>query len=143
MRGRRRRAPAWAAGSWPWTARRCAAPGGSYGDLVGAKAWGSRLFSRLADRLLRLSISDSTNAFRAFRRDLFEELPLSRDDFAISLEMVLQCNALGRRIEQTPTSYTVRRRGVAHFPAFRMGALYLYLTFRAWAARRTRRGRVR
>jgi hypothetical protein len=111
--------------------------------LVGAKAWGSRLFSRLADRLLRLSISDSTNAFRAFRRDLFEELPLSRDDFAISLEMVLQCNALGRRIEQTPTSYTVRRRGVAHFPAFRMGALYLYLTFRAWAARRTRRGRVR
>jgi len=116
-----------------------AAPGGGYGDFVGAKAWGSWLFSQFARRLLGLPISDSTNAFRAFRREVFAELHLLRDDFAISIEMVAQAAAHGRRIEQTPTIYAARRQGVTHFRIVRMGAIYLFLTLRAWISRLYRR----
>lgn len=112
-----------------------AADGGSYGDFIGLKARGSRWFSGFARRLLRLPVSDCTNAFRAFRRDLLEKVILSRDDFAISPEMVMQAHAHHKRIEEVPTVYFYRRQGMSNFAVLRMGLIYLRLALRAFLAR--------
>lgn len=112
-----------------------AVDGGSYGDFIGVKARGSRWFSGLARCLLRLPVHDCTNAFRAFRRELLEELILTRDDFAISPEMVMQAQARRKRIEEVPTVYFYRRQGMSNFAVLRMGLVYLSLTLRAFLAR--------
>lgn len=109
-----------------------AAAGGDYGELGGMKALGSRLFSGLARILLSLPVRDSTNAFRAFRRPMLEQLELTRDDFAISLEMVIGAVRAGAKVEEIPTRYHYRKRGVSNFPLFRMGGIYLRLVLRAW-----------
>ncbi|MDP8222918.1 MAG: glycosyltransferase family 2 protein [Candidatus Lernaella stagnicola] len=109
--------------------------GGSYGELRGAKALGSRYFSAFSRWLLRLPIDDSTNAFRAFRRSIFVELQLQRHDFGISPEMVFRAQALKLHIEQVPTTYSFRRKGQSQFAIIRMGLIYLRLTLRAFLAR--------
>jgi dolichol-phosphate mannosyltransferase len=109
--------------------------GASYGELGGGKALGSRAFSLFARWLLRLPVHDSTNAFRAFRRSLLDEITLSHNDFAISPELVIKATMHGRRVEETPTVYAFRRRGSSTFSVFRMGLTYLHLALRAWLAR--------
>jgi glycosyltransferase involved in cell wall biosynthesis len=115
-----------------------AAAGGSYGELRGIKATCSRAFSLFAELLLRLPVSDCTNAFRAFRQSAFVTLDLRRNDFAISPELVFQAHARGWRVEQTPTVYSFRRRGISNFRVVRMGTIYLRLALTAFAARLTR-----
>jgi len=112
-----------------------AAHGGNYGELGSVKAFGSRAFSAFARLMLGLPIYDSTNAYRIFRKELLDELELERDDFAISPEMVFAANARKKRIEQVPTTYSFRRRGVSNFKILRMGMIYLRLTIRAFLAR--------
>lgn len=109
--------------------------GGSYGELGGLKALGSRFFSMFARLALRLPIDDTTNAFRAFRKTLFDQLDLRRDDFAISPEMVIAAHARGARIEQVATVYSFRQRGMSNFAMMHMGLAYLRLTLRAFMAR--------
>lgn len=84
--------------------------------------------------LLSLPVHDSTNAFRAFRRPLLDELLLQHDDFAISPEMVFQATAANKRIEEVPTVYTFRHRGQSNFSVVRMGWLYLRIALRTWLA---------
>jgi dolichol-phosphate mannosyltransferase len=112
-----------------------AVDGGNYGELGGLKALGSRWFSAFARRMLNLPISDSTNAFRAFRKTMFDELDLVQDDFGISPEMVFAAHAAHKRIEQVPTVYSFRQKGASQFRLLRMGSNYLRLTFRAFLAR--------
>jgi len=112
--------------------------GGSYGDLVSLKAWGSRLFSSLARWVLNLPVHDSTNAFRVFRRSLFEELHLERDDFAISPEMVFKAVAGGKRVEEVPTVYFFRMHGMSNFSILHMSLVYLRLVFTHWIDRHDR-----
>jgi dolichol-phosphate mannosyltransferase len=109
--------------------------GGDYGELAGGKAWGSRLFSLFARWLLGLPVHDSTNAFRAFRRTMFDEIHLARNDFAVSPELVIRATERGKRIEEVPTVYAFRRRGLSTFSIYRMGLAYLRLVLRAWLAR--------
>ena len=116
-----------------------AATSGSYGDFVGPKAVGSRSYSWCASRLLGIPIHDLTNAFRAFRREAYDRLVLSRNDFAISPEMVFRASALGLRIEEIPTVYSYRKKGMSNFRVLQMGLVYGGMALRAWARRRSRK----
>lgn len=107
-----------------------AATGGDYGELRGMKSWGSHSYSTFTRLLLDLPVHDITNAFRAFRRSLVDELELKATDFSISPEMAIKARANGKRVEEVPTVYSFRKKGLSNFAVLRMGMIYLRLTLR-------------
>jgi len=114
--------------------------GGSYGDLFGLKALGSYLFSQCTKKMLRLSVSDLTNAFRAFHVKLLDDISLERNDFGISPEMVIKVALQGKKIEEIPTLYKYRHHGKSNFKLLHMGLVYTSLLFRGWLSRTASRG---
>ncbi len=105
--------------------------GGNAGDLEGFKRLMSWGFSRMSRMLLGLPVHDVTNAYRAFRKDVFYEVKPGRGDFTISPEFSLLAHLAGYRLAEVPTSYSKRKRGVASFKILKMSWRYSFIL--AWA----------
>jgi len=101
--------------------------GGSRGDQDKLKAFGSRLYSRLAKFLFGLPVYDITNAFRAFRKELIFKIQLENGNFAISPEFSIKAHKKGFKIGEVPTNYNERKIGEAKTKLFRMGLFYYML----------------
>jgi len=101
--------------------------GGSSGDLVRLKAFGSSGYSRLARLVFGMDVHDITNAFRAFRRTVFTSLQITSADFAISPEFAIKAQMAGFRLGEVPTTYADRRAGKSKFGMVKMGFKYLGL----------------
>jgi dolichol-phosphate mannosyltransferase len=83
--------------------------GGSADALSAERAWGSRLATALAHRLLRLKLSDPMSGFFMVRREVIEEIAprLSTQGFKILLDVVVTA---GQRLRIAELPYTFRRR---------------------------------
>lgn len=98
--------------------------GGSTGNQPFLKSffsWGFAFASRL---FVGVNVREVTNAFRAFRKEVFEKIPLQYGDFGISPEFTLKAHIAGYRIEEVPASYADRKKGVAQFKLFKMARRY-------------------
>jgi len=104
---------------------------GSTGDLSRVKSFLSGTYSFVMTRLFGIPVHDINNAFRGFRREIFDRLHLVSDDFAISPEFIITAHRAGYRIGEVPTTYTNRRRGQNKFRMlhmiFRYSLLLRYL----------------
>lgn len=98
--------------------------GGSSGDLVMTKRIASSGFSRLSRILIGTPVDDITNAFRGFRKKVFESVDLKSGDFAISPEFALKAHIKGFRLCQVPTVYKDRIEGSPNFKMFKMSKRY-------------------
>ncbi|WP_205679007.1 glycosyltransferase [Aquisphaera insulae] len=66
--------------------------------------------------LAGLPTHDATNAFRAYRRDVLQGLPIeSEGGFAYSLELTAKAHAAGRRITEIPSTWHDRSAGTSRF----------------------------
>jgi dolichol-phosphate mannosyltransferase len=85
------------------------ADGGSAAGLSSQRAWGSRLATKLAHRLLKLKLSDPMSGFFMLGRDLVERIApkLSTQGFKVLLDIVVTAGD-GLRIVELP--YTFRQR---------------------------------
>jgi dolichol-phosphate mannosyltransferase len=83
--------------------------GGSAAALSSERAWGSRLATRLAHRLLKLRLSDPMSGFFMLRRELVDEIApkLSTQGFKIMLDIVVTA---GDRLRISELPYTFRPR---------------------------------
>jgi glycosyltransferase involved in cell wall biosynthesis len=110
--------------------------GGNPGDLSFLKKTASKGFVMLSRILIGIKVHDITNAFRGFRKEVFNSIPLVSGDFAISPEFSLKAHRNGYKLGEVPTDYTDRREGVAQFKFFKMGRRYfkifLKASFRVW-----------
>ncbi len=101
--------------------------GGSRGNLGRFKAFLSSRFTVLARWIFGIPVHDITNAFRAFRKTVFDEVPLECDDFAISPEQAIKAYLLNFKLGEVPTTYFDRRAGQTKFEMGRMVFRYLRL----------------
>jgi len=101
--------------------------GGSRGDLTVEKALYGSIYTRLAGLIFGVPVHDITNAYRAFRRNVFDEVALEYGDFSISPEFAIKAQMRGFRLDEVPTTYFNRRAGQAKFKIFTMGVKYLFL----------------
>jgi dolichol-phosphate mannosyltransferase len=85
------------------------ADGGSAAALSSQRAWGSRLATRLAHRLLKLELSDPMSGFFMIGREPVEEIAakLSTQGFKILLDIVVSA---GDSLRITELPYAFRRR---------------------------------
>lgn len=98
--------------------------GGSKGDLASHKAFSSQTYSRIAGFVFAMKVHDITNAFRAFRKDVFDSIVLESGDFAISPEFAIKAQLLGYKLGEVPTTYSDRKAGRTSFKMVKMSLRY-------------------
>ncbi len=95
------------------------------------------VFNRLANTFLRvlfgISLNDTTNAFKAYRREVIEGCrPLIAPHFNLTVELPLKAIVRGFSWTVIPITWKNRRSGVAKLKIKEMGSRYLFICLYVW-----------
>ena len=106
------------------------------------------VFNRLANQFIRLLFrhryNDTTNAFKAYRREVIETIqPLLSKHFNLTVEMPLKAIVRGHSFAVVPTSWTNRTSGEAKLAMKEMGSRYLFIVLYIWLENVLSRGDYR
>lgn len=101
--------------------------GGSRGNLDRLKAFLSSWGTRLSRILFGIPVHDITNAFRGFRKEVFDVIRLDSPGFSISPEFAIKAYLTGYKLGEVPTVYTNRVEGISNFKLYNMTKSYLKL----------------
>ncbi len=101
--------------------------------------------NRLANQFIRILFrhryNDTTNAFKAYRREVVETIqPLLSKHFNLTVEMPLKAIVRGHSYAVVPTSWTNRTTGEAKLAMKEMGSRYLFITLYVWLEMTLSRG---
>jgi dolichol-phosphate mannosyltransferase len=101
--------------------------------------------NRLANQFIRILFrhryNDTTNAFKAYRREVVETIqPLLSKHFNLTVEMPLKAIVRGHTYAVVPTNWTNRTSGVAKLAMKEMGSRYLFIVLYVWLEMTLSRG---
>jgi dolichol-phosphate mannosyltransferase len=99
--------------------------------------WGIRL-------LFRHGYNDTTNAFKAYRREVIESVqPLLSHHFNLTVELPLKAVVRGYSFGIVPISWTNRKAGVSKLSLNEMGSRYLFIVLYVFLEHHLSRGDYR
>lgn len=106
------------------------------------------LINRLANFFLRIlfniKLNDTTNAFKAYRRNVIEGCrPLVAPHFNITVELPLKAIVRGYSWTVIPITWHNRRHGMAKLKIKEMGSRYLFICLYIWLEKYFSRGDYR
>ena len=81
-------------------------------------------FTSISRIIFGIKVHDITNAFRGFRREIFNSIDIKSGDFAISPEFAIKAHMRGYMLGEVPTIYTDRTKGKSKFDMMKMGIKY-------------------
>jgi dolichol-phosphate mannosyltransferase len=83
--------------------------------------------------LFRHGYNDTTNAFKAYRREVVEQLkPLLSNHFNLTVELPLKAVVRGFSYAVVPITWTNRRHGESKLRLNEMGSRYLFIVLYVW-----------
>jgi len=94
----------------------------------------SRGLNVVFSRGMDLRLQDVSSGFRLYGRDAVASLRLTRLDFDVLEEILIQLSRAGRHIIEVPFYYAPRRSGRSHAKLVRFGLAYLRLLVETWLA---------
>ena len=104
------------------------APGGGVVDYPRIKLVVNRLANFIIRVLFRISLNDTTNAFKAYRRVVVDGCrPLIAPHFNLTVELPLKAIVRGYRWTVVPITWRNRRVGTAKLKLREMGSRYLFI----------------
>jgi dolichol-phosphate mannosyltransferase len=113
-------------------------------DYPRAKYVVNRLANQFIRILFRHRYNDTTNAFKAYRREVIETIqPLLSKHFNLTVEMPLKAIVRGHTYAVIPTDWTNRTSGVAKLAMKEMGSRYLFIVLYVWLEMTLSRGDYR
>jgi dolichol-phosphate mannosyltransferase len=116
-------------------------PGARVNDYPRLKYAINRLANQFIRVLFRHRYNDTTNAFKAYRREVIETIqPLLSKHFNLTVEMPLKAIVRGHSYEVIPTSWTNRTSGVPKLAMKEMGSRYLFIVLYVWLESTLSRG---
>jgi dolichol-phosphate mannosyltransferase len=116
-------------------------PGAKVYDYPRLKYVVNRLANQFIRVLFRHRYNDTTNAFKAYRREVVETIqPLLSKHFNLTVEMPLKAIVRGHSYAVVPTSWTNRTTGEAKLAMKEMGSRYLFITLYVWLEMTLSRG---
>lgn len=119
-------------------------PGAQVHDYPRLKLTINRLANWFIRILFRHRYNDTTNAFKAYRREVIETIqPLLSKHFNLTVEMPLKAIVRGHSYAVIPTSWTNRTSGVAKLAMKEMGSRYLFIVLYVWLESTLSRGDYR
>jgi dolichol-phosphate mannosyltransferase len=94
--------------------------------------------------LFRHGYNDTTNAFKAYRREVIEAIqPLLSHHFNLTVELPLKAIVRGFDFKVVPISWTNRKSGVSKLALSEMGSRYLFIVLYVLLERHLSRGDYR
>jgi dolichol-phosphate mannosyltransferase len=119
-------------------------PGAKVYDYPRVKYVVNRLANQFIRILFRHRYNDTTNAFKAYRREVIETIqPLLSKHFNLTVEMPLKAIVRGHSYAVIPTNWTNRTSGVAKLAMKEMGSRYLFIVLYVWLEMTLSRGDYR
>jgi dolichol-phosphate mannosyltransferase len=102
-------------------------PGGGVIDYPVMKLWINRLANLFIRSLFYHGINDTTNAFKAYRREVIEGVrPILSPHFNITVELPLKAIVRGYSFSVIPITWRNRRSGEAKLKIRETGSLHLH-----------------
>lgn len=94
--------------------------------------------------LFQHGYNDTTNAFKAYRRDVVDQLqPLMSNHFNLTVEMPLKAVVRGFSYAVVPVTWSGRRSGASKLRLQEMGSRYLFIVLYVWLEHHLSRGDYR
>jgi len=94
--------------------------------------------------MFRHGYNDTTNAFKAYRREAIETVqPLVSNHFNLTVELPLKAIVRGHSYTVVPIAWTNRRDGVSKLGLNEMGSRYLFIVLYVWLEKLLTRGDYR
>jgi dolichol-phosphate mannosyltransferase len=116
-------------------------PGAQVHDYPRLKLTINRLANWFVRVLFRHRYNDTTNAFKAYRREVIETIqPLLSKHFNLTVEMPLKAIVRGHSYAVIPTNWTNRTSGVPKLAMKEMGSRYLFIVLYVWLENALSRG---
>ena len=118
--------------------------GGGTIDYPWLKLRLNRLFNFFIRVLFKLSLNDTTNAFKAYRRHVIDGCrPLIAPHFNLTVELPLKAIVRGYSWTVVPITWRNRRAGVAKLKLKEMGSRYFFIVMYVWLEKYFSRGDYR
>ena len=115
--------------------------GGGVIDYPKIKLLLNRLANRFLKTLFRSRLNDTTNAFKAYRRETIDGCrPLISPHFNITVELPLKAMVRGFSWTMIPITWRNRRSGVPKLKITEMGSRYLFICLYVWLEKYFSRG---
>jgi dolichol-phosphate mannosyltransferase len=115
--------------------------GGGVIDYPKVKYAINRLGNLFIKLLFRIKLNDTTNAFKAYRRDTLDGLrPFLAPQFNLTVELPLKTIVRGFTWTVIPVTWRNRRHGVAKFKIREMGSRYFFIICYCWLEKYFSRG---
>jgi len=110
--------------------------------------WLKRILNRLANGvikvLFRIHLNDTTNAFKAYRREVIDGCrPLLAPHFNLTIELPLKAIVRGFTWTTVPITWRNRRTGIAKLKIGEMGSRYFFIMMYVWLEKYFSRGDFR
>ncbi len=116
-------------------------PGAKVHDYPRLKYLINRLANWFIRILFRHRYNDTTNAFKAYRREVIETIqPLLSKHFNLTVEIPLKAIVRGHTYAVIPTDWTNRTSGVPKLAMKEMGSRYLFIVLYVWLESTLSRG---
>ncbi len=107
--------------------------GGGVIDYPKVKLFLNRLANLFLKILFRIKLNDTTNAFKAYRREVIEGCrPLISPHFNITVEIPLKAIVRGFSWTTLPITWRNRRTGTPKLKIKEMGSRYLFICLYVW-----------
>ena len=101
----------------------------------------NRIANAFIRMLFRHGYSDTTNAFKAYRREVIDQVqPLFSNHFNLTVELPLKAIARGYDFGVVPISWTNRRYGASKLKIQEMGSRYAFIVLYVWLEQHLSRG---
>ena len=118
--------------------------GGGVIDYPKLKLVLNRLANYFLKVLFRLKLNDTTNAFKAYRKEVIDGCrPLIAPHFNITIELPLKAIVRGYSWTSIPITWRNRRTGAAKLQLREMGSRYLFICLYVWLEKYFSRGDYR
>jgi dolichol-phosphate mannosyltransferase len=113
-------------------------------DYPGHKLLINRLANAFVKAIFRLPLNDTTNAFKAYRREVIQGVsPIISPHFNITVELPLKAITRGYSYAIVPINWYNRKTGVSKLKIREMGSRYLYIVLSIWLERQLVQGDYR
>lgn len=118
--------------------------GGGVIDYPWVKMRINRLANSFIQVMFRIRLNDTTNAFKAYRRNVIEGCkPLLSPHFNLTVEIPLKTIVRGYSWTVIPITWRNRRTGTPKLKIKEMGSRYLFICFYIWLEKYFSRGDYR
>ena len=118
--------------------------GGGVIDYPRIKLYLNRLANWFIRMLFRIKLNDTTNAFKAYRREVIDGCrPLIAPHFNLTVELPLKAVVRGFSWTTIPITWRNRRTGTAKLKIKEMGSRYLFICLYVWLEKYFSRGDYR